>query len=136
VTLKSLFFDTEAVKRQVDAITRRSLSRLGAFVRRRAQTSIRKRKGTAPPGQPPHSHEGSLRRLIFFAYEPAARSVVVGPVPFRKGEAPKLLEFGGEATRTRGGRSRRVRYRGHPFMGPAGRAEAARFSDILRQMVR
>jgi hypothetical protein len=43
---KQGFFDRAKVKNAVDAGTRRVLSRFGAFVRTRARTSIRKRKGT------------------------------------------------------------------------------------------
>jgi hypothetical protein len=53
---KGSFFDRAKVKNAVDAGTRRVLSRFGAFVRTRARTSIRKRKGTSPPGGPPHAH--------------------------------------------------------------------------------
>jgi len=47
---KQGFFSREKVKRSVDAGTRKVLSKFGAFVRQRAKTSIRKRKGTSPPG--------------------------------------------------------------------------------------
>lgn len=95
------FFDSERVLAAVEKAERRVLSKFGAYVRTRARSSIRKRKATSKPGQPPSSHEGSLRRLLFFAYDASARSVVVGPVPFRRGEAPELLETGGTVTRRR-----------------------------------
>lgn len=129
----ALFFDRPKVRRAVDRAKRRALSKAGAFVRQRARTSMRRRRGSAPPGQPPHAHEGSLRRLLFFAYDPSADSVVVGPVKLNKpGEAPSVLEFGGRATierrRTRkSGRRvverRRVRVEARPYMGPALRKE-------------
>lgn len=131
IRFKLDFFDTERVMKKVDAATRRALSRVGAFVRTRARTSIRKRKDVSQPGQPPSSHEGSLRRLIFFAYDQSAKSVVIGPVPFRKGEAPSLLERGG----TVGRKGRAHRYRPRPFMAPALAAEAkqipAAFKGVL-----
>lgn len=97
--VKNLFFDADGVKNQVDASIRRGMMRLGASTRLRAQRSIRKRKKSSPPGQPPSSHEGSLRRLIFFSYDPGSKSVVIGPVPFKQGEAPSLLEYGGTVVR-------------------------------------
>jgi len=67
--IKHMFFDRPRVVAAVDRTKRKALSRGGAFVRQSAKTSIRKRKGSAPPGKPPRSHEGSLRRLILFGYD-------------------------------------------------------------------
>jgi len=156
---KELFFDTKRVERGMDAATKSALTRFGAFVRQRAKTSIRRapkgqkarvtgikagrfearyRKGLlsgviSAPGKPPLSHEGSLRRLIYFGYDRDRRSVVAGPTPFRRGDAPALLEYGGQVTRTivrkskRTGRmtrrTMRMTYRPRPFMGPAFLAE-------------
>lgn len=139
---KATFFDRPAVLRAVDAKTRRVLSQYGAFTRRTARRSLRKRKGASAPGNPPHTHEGSLKRLIFFSYDARRRSVVIGPVPFGDGRAPSLLEHGGTTTLRnamipvevrdrRTGVTKRVfrRYTGRatyaprPFMGPAGEAE-------------
>jgi hypothetical protein len=132
--VKDLFFDRPKVRRAVDRATRRALSKSGAFIRQRARTSMRRRRGSSAPGSPPHAHEGSLRRMLFFAYDPApdGGSVVVGPVGFRRSEAPNTLEFGGAATVTRrrngrGGKrvveTRRVRIEARPYMGPALRKE-------------
>jgi len=60
--LGKLFFDRQAVISKVDAATRRVLSRFGAFVRQRAKSSIRKRRNPAPPGSPPSSHTGLLKK--------------------------------------------------------------------------
>ena len=121
--IKALFFDKSAVLRAVDSAKRRVLSKGGAFIRTTAKHSIRTRKGPAPPGSPPHSHEGSLRRLIFFGYDKASDSVVVGPVGFRKSTAPNVLEFGGTTqvrTRRRGRLVKtRARIETRPYMGPA-----------------
>lgn len=130
--VKAAFFDKAAVTDKIDPAARKAMSKFGAFVRQRARSSIRPRKQSAPPGSPPSSHEGSLRRLILFAYDASTKSVVIGPVPFRKGEAPRLLEHGGTAIR----RGKPARYRGHPFMAPAAKAELPKFPDLLRGMVR
>ena len=71
--------------------------KFGAYVRRAAKSSIRKAKSTSKPGRPPHSHVGTLKRLLYFGFDPATASVVVGPVPFAAGTAPRVLELGGEA---------------------------------------
>lgn len=99
-----LFFDHPRVIRAVDAATRRSLVRGGAMIRTIARRSMRRRKGPASPGQPPHSHTGTLRRLLFYGYDPGRGTVVVGPLPLRGGRAtvPPLHEFGGQAKTTRG----------------------------------
>ena len=119
-----MFFDTAPVQRAVDRARRDRLSKAGAFVRTRARSSIRKRKGTSRPGEPPHGHAGHLRRLLLFGYDAQAQTVVVGPLPFNEGEAPELLEFGDGARRPR------------PFMGPALEAEAPKFPDLFRDSIR
>jgi hypothetical protein len=121
--IRDLFFDQKKVLRAVDQAKRAVLSKAGAFIRQTARNLIRKRKGSAPPGQPPSSHEGSLRRLIYFGYDPTSDSVVVGPVGFRNSPAPHALEFGGqtEVKRRRRGKvvRSRVTIKERPFMGPA-----------------
>jgi hypothetical protein len=124
--LKQLFFDRSAVIAAIGKTAATGFSRFGSFVRRRAQTSMRKggrKKLIASPGQPPRTHEGSLRRLIWFSWDPNTRSVVIGPVPYKKGDAPRLLEFGGTVTRKVHGKSRVLRYHKFPSMGPALDAE-------------
>lgn len=126
VTLRvtKLFFDKPAVLRAVSKARRAVLSKAGAFIRRTARSSIRARKGSAPPGKPPHSHVGLLRRFLFFAYEPASESVVIGPEKLNKRtDAPRVLEHGGKALLERRRRGKLVRRRvsiePRPLMGPA-----------------
>jgi hypothetical protein len=134
---KKGFFDREAVHRSVDAASRRVLSKFGAFVRQRAKTSIRSRKGTSPPGSPPFSHVGLLRKFILFAYDPQRKSVVIGPTLIRaESVAPRLLEHGGETTLETKRGSQRARYRPRPFMGPAFIAEQAQLPALWKNSVR
>jgi hypothetical protein len=135
---KRLFFDRAGVMAAMTAAERRALSRFGAFVRQRARTSIRPRRGTSRPGQPPFSHTGLLRQGILFAFDPVRRSVVIGPVRLNQmqGDAPRLLEIGGSAWRQRSGRLIHVQYRARPFMHPAFDAELARMSTLWRDAVR
>jgi len=128
----SMFFGKAPVRRAVGRAKRRVLSRAGAFVRRRAKSSIRRRKRVSRPGRPPSSHAGHLRRLILFGYDRAAESVVIGPLKFKRGEAPPLLEFGGTARRE----GRRMRFRPRPFMGPALEKEAPNFPRLWKDSVR
>jgi hypothetical protein len=131
------FFDRAKVKRSVDAATRRVLSKFGAFVRQRARTSIRRRKGTSPPGSPPYSHVGLLRRFILFAYDADRKSVVIGPTLTKEGsEAPRLLEYGGDTVVEVEGKRQRLRYRPRPFMRPAFEQEKTRLPTLWRDSVR
>lgn len=135
-TLTSMFLDRPAVEKYVDGVMRRGLNRAGGFIRKTAQRSIRERKKVSKPGSPPHSHAGQLRELIFYSYDPAARSVVVGPLPFRraKGVVPPLLEYGGTATRReKSGAARLLRYRPRPFMAPALEIARPRMADWFRE---
>ncbi|HOQ61483.1 MAG TPA: hypothetical protein PKZ08_12740 [Vicinamibacterales bacterium] len=137
--ITKLFFDKKAVRDKVDAGTRRVLSKFGAFVRRTARGSIRKRKKPSPPGQPPSSHVGLLKKFIFFGYEPAKRSVVIGPVRLSqkgRGEAPHLLEYGGTGTVQRKGKRRRAKIRARPFMAPAAEKEHPKLPAMWRDSVR
>jgi len=141
--IKDMFFDRHVVMAAVDNAKRKVLSKAGAFIRTAAKTSIRKRKGSAPPGAPPHSHEGSLRRLILFGYDKPNDSVVVGPVGFRKSEAPSVLEYGGETVVLRrvGGRggkltSQKVKIAPRPYMAPALEKERPKLPLLWRNSVR
>ncbi len=119
------FFDRGAVMSALDKTTRRVFARFGAFVRRRAKSSIRKRKRTSAPGQPPSSHTGLLKKFIFFSYDREAQSVVIGPERLnqKSGDAPPALEYGGTSRVTEGGRrgrrTRIIHVRERPYMGPA-----------------
>jgi hypothetical protein len=136
---KAGFFDRKTVVKAVDRATRKVLSRFGAFVRTTARSSIRRRKTTSKPGQPPTSWTGLLKRFLFFSYEPARRSVVIGPVRLGRGdgEAPRLLEHGGTVARRGRRRRRRVlRYRARPYMGPAFEKEKPKLPTMWRDSVR
>jgi len=134
--IKSLFLDRPKVGKAVDRTTRRVLGRFGAFVRRGARSSIRPRKKVSTPGSPPSSHEGSLKRLIFFGLEPKKRSVVIGPVPFKEGLAPEILEYGGTTTLERDDKKVKAHFRGRPFMGPAFEAEQPKLPSMWRDAIK
>lgn len=154
-----LFFDQKAVTSAVDRGTRRALSKFGAIVRAIARASLRPSPGyqtrtlnvdgekvvvvgqiPSRPGSPPFaSADSPLRKFLWYSYDPARRSVVVGPVRLtrtraqRMSVAPEALEYGGTSvhagarvlrTGPRGGAytSRldfEVQVRPRPFMRPA-----------------
>jgi len=140
--LKAIFFDRKAVRSAVDRTARRVLSRFGAFVRRAAKSSIRKRKRASAPGEPPSSHTGLLKQFIFFGYDRDRRSVVTGPQRLNQkvGDAPAALEHGGVSTVVEGlrgkRRKRRVRIRARPYMGPAFEQERPKLPAMWRDSVK
>ena len=137
--ITKLFFDKKAVRDKVDVGTRRVLSKFGAFVRRTARSSIRKRKKPSSPGSPPSSHTGLLKRFIWFGYEPARRSVVIGPARLTqkgRGEAPSLLEYGGTTRLEHRGKRKRAKVRPRPFMGPAFEKEEPKLPAMWKGSVR
>jgi hypothetical protein len=140
-----MFFDRKKVIRAADRANQRDLSKAGAFIRATAKHSIRKRKGALPPGSPPSSHTGLLKRFIFFGYDAARKTVVVGPMRLNQkvGDAPAALEHGGTSVvveglrrRRRRRRKRRVRIRARPFMGPAMQKELPKFPKLWTESVR
>ena len=134
---KGLFFDRAKVTGAVDKGTRRVLSKFGAFVRRSAKSSIRKRKRVSEPGKPPSSHTGLLKRHIYFLYSPERRSVIIGPVLLNsKSDAPYLLEHGDTVTRKRRGKRVRMNYRARPFMRPAFEKEQLQLPELWKDSVR
>ena len=137
--IKKCFFDREAVISRVEPATRKVLSKFGAFVRRTAKGSIRNRQRPAPPGSPPSSHTGLLKKFIFFGSDADARSVVIGPARLDRrgrGDAPSLLEHGGQTTLKRRGKRARATYRARPYMGPAFEKEQPKLPAMWRDSVR
>lgn len=158
--LKGLFFDRAAVQKAVDRGMLRALSRLGAYVRRAAQTSMRRRKnGVSPPGSPPFAKAGDVRDKLFFSYDPVTKSVISGPLGYRKSVVPHLHEFGGSVNgdgrvlllknspgRDATGRfvskgvrrvvlKGRVHYPPRPFMRPALEKVLPKFASAFRGSV-
>ena len=161
-TAQRFFLDSKAVIASLDKAERRVLSKFGAFVRRSAQSSMRKvnKKGTpSPPGQPPKARKGFLKKFLYFVFDPAAKSVVVGPVllPGKAGRnsdtVPATLETGGtllvnEAARRDGSwsrrgtrwaklngqatRTRKARVEPRPFMAPAYAKNKPKFMGMWR----
>lgn len=122
-----VFFDKQTVLNATDKATRQALSKFGAFVRTRARSSIRSRKKISRPGQPPSSHSGHLKRLIYFGYDKPNKSVVVGPLPFHKGVA-NIIEYGGV--------SNGALYRPRPFMRPAFAVELKNAPKLFKDTIK
>lgn len=163
----SQFFTDRSGKilQEIDRAKRRTFSKAGSFVMTTARRSIRTRKSVSRPGAPPSSHDGSLRRGIFFGYDRPRDSVVIGPraewskrLPDGKTQ-PEVLEFGGRvagrgrliavdrgAGRDTNGRftsgkkwvraNGSLNYAARPFMGPALEKEAPNFPDLWADALR
>ena len=134
IRAKLLFFDDARILQAMDRATARALSRFGSEVRRVARTSIKESPGASAAGTPPHSHIAARRRaknkvrkaagqepvkggfaglkFILFAYDPAGRSVIIGPASNRTRSLtiPEILEKGKDP-------KHKVATR--PFMSPA-----------------
>lgn len=102
--IRKSFLNTERVRAAMARGKKRGLGKFGGRLRLRSKHSIRKRKKSSPPGEPPSAHQSGGLRLIFYAWDDRTESVVVGPINFKsknigEGVVPKLLETGGEITR-------------------------------------
>lgn len=120
IKVGGLFFDSAPVLQSLREDERKVLSRFGYFVFKDARQSIRKRRGPSKPGQAPTDQTGILKRFIFFAFDPEARSVVVGAARLsggQKGPAPEALENEGKVFNAALGRWVRIKRR--PYMAPA-----------------
>ena len=83
------FLDRQATRDLLDPVTFKAFKKVGQKVRAIAQASMRWAPGPAPVGQPPHAHSGMLRRFIYYAVEPATRSLVIGPALLGLARNPK-----------------------------------------------
>lgn len=103
---KNMFFDREAVMSMLEAKERKSLEKIGRFMRVRVRSGLRRRKRISEPGESPsirsrHAFE-TLRNVLYY-YEPSQSSVIIGPrllngnKPKNSDAAsvPQLLEQGG-----------------------------------------
>lgn len=75
--------------------SKQALRRAGAYVRAVAVNSVRKAKDAAPPGSPPHTRRGLLKRAVRFDSSGDGMTVAVGPVRSAVGLSMTAHEFGG-----------------------------------------
>lgn len=123
---KQFFFDRVAVESAVEKQESKQLSKIGAFIRRSALSSMKKRKVASAPGQPPRVIKGQLKKFTFFVFDPVTRSVVIGPALLNGsgGDAPANLEHGGETQGTVG------------WQWPAGHPRKGRKKKPVKKLVR
>ena len=96
------FFDRPKVQAALVKARTKALKKAGAYVRRAARSSMRRRAKASAPGTPPSAHAGKglhSLKTILFAYEPNRSTVVIGPVGFNQKNSgisvPRLHEYGG-----------------------------------------
>lgn len=135
------FFTSSTVTKAVDKGTRKALSAFGAAVRGKARDLVDTRGGTSRPGQPPRMHKGTIRRFIYFGYNPAERSVVIGPVlAGSRSGAPAALEHGERSIMTfpagpERGKTIRLTIAPRPFMGPAFAAKRPELPQFWKNAI-
>jgi len=149
-----VFFDRGGLERQIQRREFRALNRLGGYARRIARNSIKpmgaarkppkkfdrngqwtkafrrwyrelRDRPASPPGTPPHTHGGNLRKAIVYGFDRAKRRVVVGPQASVMDEVAALHEHGG----SRFGK----RYPARPFMAPARDKAMPQLPRFLRE---
>ena len=112
-----------AAKASVDV-----LRRMGAYIRRAAQSKIRQSRNPSQPGEPPHTRRGALKRGILFGVDRRTNSVVVGPSVRFVGTSMQAHEFGGGY--------KRERYPKRPLMGPSLRESAPHLAKMWENAVK
>lgn len=155
---RSNFFDRAKVMNAIGGARLRVLKEYGRRVRKRAQQSLRYGTATSAPGAPPTAHKTGhvtrkskstgktrvrsvsyLREFLFFAYDDATKSVVIGPVRLNSTVSPDALpalEYGGSSVVADHGKRRSVRIRARPFMRPADAAERPGLPALWKDSVR
>ena len=95
--------ETQRVKRAAGRAAITTYKQAGAMVYRIARNSIQRRKNKrlhSPPGMPPYTHTGALKKSIRFAA--TKDDVVAGPTLSGIGLVANLHEFGGSRAATGG----------------------------------
>ena len=127
----------QVARRSLRKARRKRVSELTPDERQRFRISqaIAKKKGLAAPkrpfapsnpGEPPRMRSGLIKKFLFFAYDRAERSAIIGPAEIeRPTGAPRVLEEGG-SVQVRGGR---VRIAKRPYMKPV-------FDDLAPRLPR
>ena len=99
VTLHTTILDKAELKGFISKKERRFLRESAKLVADRTRGSLRKGNRAAPPGQPPTSRTGKLKKLIRYGVDSGRIVSTVGAIPMfdsqSRGTAPRVLEYGG-----------------------------------------
>lgn len=87
----------ERILRAGEREERKALNYIGGYIRKTARNSMKRgTKGeTSEPGKPPLAWTERYRNSIAYAYDKAARSVVIGGVAYSEKAIPGIIERGG-----------------------------------------
>ena len=121
-------FDAEGLAARAAKASLDVLRRMGAYIRRVAQSKVRQSTKSSHPGEPPHTRRGALKRGILFGIDKSANSVVIGPSFRLVGTSMTAHEFGGGY--------RQQRYPKRPLMGPSLRESAPHLAKMWENAVK
>lgn len=113
--------ETRRVKAAVDKATVRTMPQAGAYIRGVAKRLIKKRVKASLPGNPPHTHNGGLKRAIRYDLGPSKSSVAIGPARENAGRLWNVLEYGGRGLQFKLSEQVKVGGYGPIRMGKRGR---------------
>lgn len=145
---KSRFLDSRKIQARADRASIRMLGKVGGKTRLRMKHSMRRRKASSQPGEPPSAHVGLIRDFTFYFVDKQAKRVVVGPILLNQkssesNPATGTLEHGGDAIIRRFDRKRKtfgpprvVHIEARPFAAPAAAVEFPKAPEYLRGQVR
>ncbi len=121
-------FDDDAVKSAVKKGGVKALRSAGAYTRKAARNAVSRSSKASPPGSPPHTRRGLLKRSILFGVEKHRMAVVIGPAESLIGISMTAHEFGGMY--------RRRKYPRRPLMGPTLEKVAPRLPNLWADSVK
>jgi hypothetical protein len=84
---KATFFNIAAVTDPLEKAKQTAAIESAALVRKVARESMRPKSKklwptSSPPGTPPHADIGTIRKLLFFAWDASREAAVIGPAFF------------------------------------------------------
>ena len=121
-------FDEKTLLAKVAGASIDILRRMGAYVRTVARRKVKTSDKPSPPGSPPHSKTGALKRGLLFGVEKREKRVLIGPGFKFVGTSASAHEFGGKY--------KKERYPKRPLMGPSLRESIPHLSKMWREAVK
>ena len=103
------------------------LKRMGAYVRTVARRKVKSSDKPSPPGSPPHSKTGALKKGILFGLDKRNSSVLIGPSDRFVGASASAHEFGGKY--------KKERYPKRPLMGPSLKESIPQLTKLWQDAV-
>jgi len=130
---KGAMFDRPHVRRALEWTRYYYLRHMGGYIRKVARSRMTHAAGPSTAPESPHRHGDLLYEQIFYGYDPASRSLVVGPALIDRLQEypgvtiPELLERGGTVLKEdrKSGRRRTIHFEERPYMRVALEAALA-----------